>query len=88
MAHPDDDLANLGSFLEHSAASHPGHPAIRLDDFVLSYAELREAAGRMSTLLTVAGWSPGTGFGSCCRTSRRSRSPSTVRWPPGPSSCQ
>ena len=45
MAHSDEDLANLGSFLEHSAASHPGHPAIRLDDFVLSYAELREAAG-------------------------------------------
>ena len=30
MAHPDEDLANLGSFLEHSAASHPGHSAIRL----------------------------------------------------------
>ena len=59
MAHPDEDLANLGSFLEHSAASHPGHPAIRLDDFVLSYAELREAAGRMSTLLAAAGVAPG-----------------------------
>jgi hypothetical protein len=45
MAHPDDDLANLGSFLEHSAAGRPGHPAIRLDDFVLSYDELRDAAG-------------------------------------------
>src|ERR1700730_13097903 len=55
MAHSDEDLANLGSFLEHSAASSPGHPAIRLDDFVLSYAELREAAGRMSTLLAAAG---------------------------------
>src|SRR6201982_2709507 len=59
MAHPDEDLANLGSFLEHSAASRPGHPAIRLDDFVLSYAELREAAGRMSTLLSAAGGEPG-----------------------------
>ena len=55
MAHPDEGLANLGSFLEHSAASRPGHPAIRLDDFVRSYAELRGAAGRMSTLLTAAG---------------------------------
>ena len=63
MAHPDEDLANLGSFLEHSAASHPGHPAIRLDDFVLSYAELREAAGRMSTLLAAAGVEPGDRVG-------------------------
>ena len=50
MAHPDDDLANLGSFLEHSAASRPGHPAIRLDDFVLSYADLRGAAGLVGEL--------------------------------------
>ena len=63
MAHPDEDLANVGSFLEHSAASRPGHPAIRLDDFVLSYAELREAAGRMSTLLTTAGVEPGDRVG-------------------------
>src|SRR6478736_4472593 len=63
MAHPDEALANLGSFLEHSAASHPGHPAIRLDDYVLSYAELREAAGRMSTLLSAAGVAPGDRVG-------------------------
>ena len=63
MAHPDEDLANLGSFLEHSAASRPGHPAIRLDDFVLSYAELREAAGRMSTLLAATGVQPGDRVG-------------------------
>ena len=63
MARPDEDLVNLGSFLEHSAASHPGHPAIRLDDFVLSYAELREAAGRMSTLLAAAGVAPGDRVG-------------------------
>jgi len=63
MAHPDEDLANLGSFLEHSAASRPGHPAIRLDDFVLSYADLREAAGRMSTLLAAAGVAPGDRVG-------------------------
>ena len=63
MAHLDGDLANLGSFLEHSAASHPGHPAIRLDDFVLSYAELREAAGLMSTLLIAEGVEPGDRVG-------------------------
>ena len=63
MAHPDENLANLSSFLDRSAGSHPGHPAIRLDDFVLSYAELREAAGRMSTLLTEAGVEPGDRVG-------------------------
>src|SRR4029079_7132310 len=63
MAHPDETLANLSSFLEHSAASHLGHPAIRLDDYVLSYAELREAAGRMSTLLSAAGVAPGARVG-------------------------
>ena len=63
MAHPDENLANLSSFLERSAASHPGHPAIRLDDFVLSYADLLEAAGRMSTLLTGAGVEPGDRVG-------------------------
>jgi len=63
MAHPDEDLANLGSFLEHSAASRPGHPAIRLDDFVLSYADLRGAAGQMSTLLSAAGVEPGDRVG-------------------------
>jgi AMP-binding enzyme len=63
MAHPDDDLAILGSFLERSAASRPGHPAIRLDDFVLSYAELRGAAGQTSTLLAAAGVEPGDRVG-------------------------
>src|SRR6201985_596892 len=63
MAYPDEDPANLSSLLEHSAASHPGHPAIRLDDYVLSYAELREAAGRMSTLLSAAGVEPGDRVG-------------------------
>jgi len=63
MAHPDQNPANLSSFLERSAASHPGHPAVRLDDFVLSYAGLLEAAGRMSTLLTEAGVKPGDRVG-------------------------
>src|SRR5690349_11312243 len=63
MVHPDENLASLGSFLERSAAAHPGHPVIRLDDFVLSYAELREAAGRMSTLLSAAGVEPGDRVG-------------------------
>jgi long-chain acyl-CoA synthetase len=56
-------MTNLSSLLEHAAAGHPDHPAIRLDDFVLSYADLREAAGRMSTLLAAAGVQPGDRVG-------------------------
>jgi long-chain acyl-CoA synthetase len=56
-------MTNLSSFLEHSAAAHPDHPAIRLDDFTLSYAELREAAGKMNTLLAAAGVQPGDRVG-------------------------
>jgi long-chain acyl-CoA synthetase len=63
MARPDENPGNLSFFLERSAASHPDHPAIRLDDFALSYAGLREAAGRMSTLLTEAGVEPGDRVG-------------------------
>ena len=44
MAHRGENVPGLGSFLDRSAAARPGHPAIRLDDFVLSYAELREAS--------------------------------------------
>jgi long-chain acyl-CoA synthetase len=56
-------MTNLSSFLEHSAAAHPDHPAIRLDDFTLSYAELREAAGQLNTLLAAAGVQPGDRVG-------------------------
>jgi long-chain acyl-CoA synthetase len=52
-------MANLGSLLEGAAADHPDHPAIRMDDLVLSYAQLREAAGRMGTLLASLGVGPG-----------------------------
>ncbi len=56
-------MTNLSSLLERAAADQPGHPAIRLDEEVLSYAQLREAAGRMSTLLAAAGVEPGDRVG-------------------------
>jgi long-chain acyl-CoA synthetase len=56
-------MANLGSLLEDAAASHPDHPAIRMDDLVLSYAQLREGAGRMGTLLASLGVEPGDRVG-------------------------
>jgi long-chain acyl-CoA synthetase len=56
-------MTNISSLLERAAADHPDHPALRMDDLVLSYAELREAAGRMSTLLASFGVGPGDRVG-------------------------
>ena len=56
-------MTNLSSLLEDAAAGHPDHAALRMDDFVLTYAQLREAAGRMSTLLASLGVEPGDRVG-------------------------
>jgi long-chain acyl-CoA synthetase len=52
-------MANLSSVLEHAAADHAMRPAIRMDSLVLSYAELRVAAARMTSLLSSLGIVPG-----------------------------
>jgi long-chain acyl-CoA synthetase len=56
-------MTNLSSLLEEAAAGHPDHPALRMDDLVLTYAQLREAAGRMSALLASLGVEPGDRVG-------------------------
>jgi long-chain acyl-CoA synthetase len=56
-------MIKLSSLLEQAAAEHPGHAALRMDDLVLSYAQLREAAGRMGTLLASFGVEPGDRVG-------------------------
>ena len=56
-------MTNLGALLERAAADHPDHPALRLDDLVLTYGQLREAAGRMSALLAAHGVQPGDRVG-------------------------
>jgi long-chain acyl-CoA synthetase len=56
-------MTNLSSLLEDAAAGHPYHPALRMDDLVLTYAQFREAAGRMSTLLASLGVEPGDRVG-------------------------
>jgi len=52
-------MANLSAVLEQAAADHGSRPAVRLDGLVLSYAQLRDAAARLTCLLssfgTVAG---------------------------------
>jgi long-chain acyl-CoA synthetase len=52
-------MAHLSSVLEQAAADHAERPAVRLDDLVLSYSELRDAAGRMTSLLSSFGIEPG-----------------------------
>jgi long-chain acyl-CoA synthetase len=56
-------MTNLGTLLEQAAADQPERPAVRMDDLVLTYAQLHEAAGRMSTLLARAGLEPGDRVG-------------------------
>src|SRR5580658_6922055 len=56
-------MTNLSSLLEQAAASHPDRIALRLDDLTLTYAELHEAAGRMSALLSSLGVAAGDRVG-------------------------
>jgi long-chain acyl-CoA synthetase len=56
-------MTNLSSLLDETAAGHPDQPAIRMDDLVLTYSQLRDAAGRMSVLLASLGVEPGDRVG-------------------------
>jgi long-chain acyl-CoA synthetase len=56
-------VANLVSVLDRVAAERAGYPAVRMDDLVLDYSELREAAGRVTSLLSSAGVAPGDRVG-------------------------
>ena len=42
-------MANLSSVLALAAADHGERPAVRLDDLVLSYSQLRDAAAARIT---------------------------------------
>src|ERR1039458_155918 len=48
-------MANLSSVLARAAADHGERPVVRLDDMVLSYSQLQDAAGRMAGLLSSLG---------------------------------
>ena len=52
-------MTNLNRVLERAAADHGERPAVRMDGLVLSYAQLWDAAGRMTSLLSSAGIVPG-----------------------------
>ena len=52
-------MANLNSMLARAAADHGERPAVRLDDLVLTYTQLRDSARRAASLLTSLGVTPG-----------------------------
>ena len=52
-------MANLNSVLEQAAADHGERPAVRMDGLVLSYSQLWDAAGRMTSWLSFLGIAPG-----------------------------
>ncbi|TDW21879.1 long-chain-fatty-acid--CoA ligase [Kribbella kalugense] len=56
-------MTNLSLNLSESAAMYPDHPAIRLDDDVLRYNDLDDAASRVVTLLREYGVQPGDRVG-------------------------
>ena len=52
-------MATLSSTLEKTVADHGDRPAIRQDDLVLTYAQLRDSARRAASLLVSLGVAPG-----------------------------
>ncbi len=56
-------MANLSTVLAQAAADDGERAAVRLDDLVLSYSQLRDAAGRAASLLSSLGVAPGDRVG-------------------------
>src|SRR5687768_5756359 len=54
---------SLAQLLTETAAAHPDRPALKLDDTVLNYAFLNEAATRVAGLLKEKGVAPGDRVG-------------------------
>jgi long-chain acyl-CoA synthetase len=56
-------VANLISVFDRVTSERADHPAVRMDDLVLDYSQLREAAGRVVSLLSTLGVVPGDRVG-------------------------
>src|SRR5215472_18422023 len=56
-------MANLSSLLERAAAGQPDRTAVKLDDMELTYAQLHDAARRVTSLLASAGVTRGDRVG-------------------------
>ena len=66
-------MTSLATNLKDAAGQHPNRPAIRLDESVLTYADLDDRTARVAGWLR-AGIGPATGSASCCPTCSLSRS--------------
>ena len=56
-------MTNLSSMLAKAAAGHGEHAAVRMDDLVLTYSQLRDAASSVASLLASLGVMPGDRVG-------------------------
>jgi long-chain acyl-CoA synthetase len=56
-------MSNLAQNLLHSAEADPAHPALRMDDAVLTYGEFRDAALKVAASLQARGIAPGDRVG-------------------------
>jgi long-chain acyl-CoA synthetase len=56
-------VSNLGQMLLDTAARHEAHPALRMDDAVLTFGEFRDAALRVAAGLQARGVEPGDRVG-------------------------
>ena len=75
---------NIAANLVRSADRYPDRPAVRLDEEILTYADLDESSARACALLREHGVPfPVTGSRSCCPTSFSSRSSTTASSAPG-----
>ncbi|MDT7582685.1 MAG: long-chain acyl-CoA synthetase, partial [Pseudonocardiales bacterium] len=52
-------MTNLARNLLNTAAKHPDRPAVKLDEQILSYADLLDTSARMAALLRSLGVEPG-----------------------------
>jgi hypothetical protein len=56
-------MTNLSHHLTESASMYPDHPAVRMDDQVLTYAPWTTPRPGWSRCCAAAAWSPATGSG-------------------------
>jgi long-chain acyl-CoA synthetase len=56
-------MTNLSHNLTESTRLYPDRPAVRMDDYVLSYEALDDAASRAATMLRDRGVGPGDRVG-------------------------
>src|SRR5213080_466678 len=56
-------MTNFAEQLSTAAADYPDHPAVKLDDYVLTYGQLDQAVARAAGLLRSLGVGPGDRVG-------------------------